>query len=188
MVNEDANNTAIVDTKQANANKDKASLKGASSLSADANENGEQVDAKVSAKQETAAPKKSTVSTAKPQAAKEGASTAPAKATGTKSSTEQLQPLTVATNTQPNNLEQNKSNLNGQLVVGAVPTLSVTNGNPNLVVLDPNAPLELFCFCRKPETNDMIACDECEDWFHPACFNINLVSVHLTFGWIIQSD
>ena len=43
-------------------------------------------------------------------------------------------------------------------------------------VIDPNAPVELFCHCQKPETMDMIACDGCDNWFHAHCFGIDLVS------------
>lgn len=35
---------------------------------------------------------------------------------------------------------------------------------------------ELFCYCRQPENMDMIACDDCEQWFHALCFGIKLVS------------
>ena len=54
----------------------------------------------------------------------------------------------------------------------------VADGAPliDLVVVDPAAPLELFCICSKPETMDMIACDGCDLWFHAHCFGINLVS------------
>lgn len=51
-----------------------------------------------------------------------------------------------------------------------------------VVLLDGGLPLEpidtneLFCFCRLPETVDMIACDDCEEWFHASCFDIKLVS------------
>lgn len=38
------------------------------------------------------------------------------------------------------------------------------------------AQAELFCFCKQPETQQMIACDICEQWFHAMCFGINLVS------------
>ena len=51
-----------------------------------------------------------------------------------------------------------------------------------VTLVDPYAPLELFCICRQPETEDMIACDVCEQWFHPHCFGINLVSVFCTLA------
>lgn len=38
-------------------------------------------------------------------------------------------------------------------------------------------PLELYCICRQPESLEMIACDNCEDWFHAACFGINLMEI-----------
>jgi hypothetical protein len=27
----------------------------------------------------------------------------------------------------------------------------------------------LYCVCKQPETEDMIGCDECDNWFHPQC-------------------
>lgn len=35
----------------------------------------------------------------------------------------------------------------------------------------------LYCICRQPETVDMIGCDQCDEWFHAACFGINLASI-----------
>ena len=45
-----------------------------------------------------------------------------------------------------------------------------------MTLVDPNVPLELYCICKQPEEEDMIGCDYCEQWFHPRCFGINLVS------------
>ena len=67
-------------------------------------------------------------------------------------------------------------NANGLVVVGLDGALAPPLGQGLLPIIDPTAPLELFCICRKPETEDMIACDNCEQWFHPHCFGINLVS------------
>ena len=39
---------------------------------------------------------------------------------------------------------------------------------------DPN---KLYCICQKPENNDMIGCDSCEDWFHASCFGIVLSQI-----------
>ena len=30
-----------------------------------------------------------------------------------------------------------------------------------------------YCFCDKPETNDMIGCDFCDQWYHPECIGLN---------------
>lgn len=30
----------------------------------------------------------------------------------------------------------------------------------------------LYCICKKPADNDMIGCDECQDWFHMDCVSI----------------
>jgi hypothetical protein len=54
-------------------------------------------------------------------------------------------------------------------------------GEPNPTLLVNGVPtvapsLELYCICRQPETAEMIGCDECEEWFHPHCFGIELVS------------
>lgn len=34
-------------------------------------------------------------------------------------------------------------------------------------------PTKLYCICRQPESNCMIACEECDQWFHTACFNLS---------------
>lgn len=41
----------------------------------------------------------------------------------------------------------------------------------------PKVDPELYCICRQPETGNMIACDNCEEWFHAECFNINLQEI-----------
>ena len=61
---------------------------------------------------------------------------------------------------------------NGLVIVG-----SEANGvGKEQLIVDPSAPVELFCFCKQPETMDMIGCDDCDQWFHATCFGINLVS------------
>ena len=71
--------------------------------------------------------------------------------------------------------ESSTVNANGLVVVdGPAPVPPLGQGL--ITLADPAAPLELFCICKQPETEDMIACDVCEQWFHPHCFGINLVS------------
>merc|ERR1711874_878225 len=33
--------------------------------------------------------------------------------------------------------------------------------------------VELFCYCRQPDSPDMIGCDFCDEWFHPACLSLS---------------
>ena len=76
--------------------------------------------------------------------------------------------------------ESSTVNANGLVVVDeTAPVLPLGQGL--ITLADPAAPLELFCICKQPETEDMIACDVCEQWFHPHCFGINLVSSSFSY-------
>ena len=67
----------------------------------------------------------------------------------------------------------------GENVAGTV----VVNGGavgPGGILLQPPvepANEEVFCICRQPEAGTMIGCEGCDDWFHPHCFGLVLVSI-----------
>ena len=35
---------------------------------------------------------------------------------------------------------------------------------------------KLYCVCKQPfeEGQDMVACESCQDWFHPECLNSSM--------------
>jgi len=39
----------------------------------------------------------------------------------------------------------------------------------NSVVRDTN----LYCYCQKPTSKDLIGCDHCPQWYHPTCLNLS---------------
>lgn len=38
---------------------------------------------------------------------------------------------------------------------------------------DDDEEVELYCYCQKPESIDMIGCDFCTEWFHPKCISLD---------------
>jgi len=38
---------------------------------------------------------------------------------------------------------------------------------------DDDEEVELYCYCRQPESLDMIGCDFCTEWFHPKCISLD---------------
>ena len=38
-------------------------------------------------------------------------------------------------------------------------------------------PTVLYCTCRKPETEEMIGCDTCDNWYHASCVNLDFAKV-----------
>jgi hypothetical protein len=38
---------------------------------------------------------------------------------------------------------------------------------------DDDEEAELYCYCQKPESIDMIGCDFCTEWFHPTCISLD---------------
>ena len=66
----------------------------------------------------------------------------------------------------------------GENVAGTVVVNSGAVG-PNGILLQPAVEPnneEVFCICRQPEAGTMIGCEGCDDWFHPHCFGLILVS------------
>jgi len=45
---------------------------------------------------------------------------------------------------------------------------SISSSNSS-VVRDTN----LYCYCQKPTSKDLIGCDHCPQWYHPACLNLS---------------
>ncbi|KAF8516218.1 hypothetical protein BU17DRAFT_51126 [Hysterangium stoloniferum] len=45
-----------------------------------------------------------------------------------------------------------------------------------------------YCLCRKPYEEDkvMIACDRCDEWYHPACVSMPEVEVDLVDMFICE--
>ena len=35
----------------------------------------------------------------------------------------------------------------------------------------------MYCTCRKPETEEMIGCDTCDNWYHASCVNLDFAQV-----------
>ena len=51
-------------------------------------------------------------------------------------------------------------------------------------VVDPS---EVFCICRKPDNHTwMIGCDDCDDWFHGKCVNINQSDAELIDKYVCK--
>eukprot|EP00092_Neocalanus_flemingeri_P017647 GFUD01019090.1.p1 GENE.GFUD01019090.1~~GFUD01019090.1.p1 ORF type:complete len:821 (+),score=212.40 GFUD01019090.1:59-2521(+) len=45
---------------------------------------------------------------------------------------------------------------------------SMSSSNSS-VIRDTN----LYCYCQKPTSKDLIGCDHCPQWYHPACLNLS---------------
>ena len=37
----------------------------------------------------------------------------------------------------------------------------------------------LYCYCQKPTSKDLIGCDHCPQWYHPACLDLSPASVDI---------